>query len=161
MPDEVEIVLPTQVETALENVVAEQVAEERAEDHEDRSIELEQSRIDAEVAKVAITADASVEIERLRAEGAKDDGEDDRWSTLETFCLTTLDTLATLEASNLQLHRQVAELQGAADGRKERSEELPASEAVIEPEPPIPDKPASEENPPPPSEQRTRRRLIV
>lgn len=158
MTDEMEINLPV-AEAIIDNVVAEKVAEERSEEREDAHVQLERDRIEAEVAKVAISADAQVEIERLRAEG--DNGDDDRWTTLETFCLTTLDTLETLQASNLQLHREIAELKSAAAGRKEKSVEAPEAEAIIEPDAPASEKPASEDSPPPPSEARTRRRLIV
>lgn len=158
MTDEMEINLPV-AEAIIDNVVAEKVAEERSEEREDAHVQLERDRIEAEVAKVAISADAQVEIERLRVEG--DNGDDDRWNTLETFCLSTMDMMEKLEASNLQLHREIAELKSAAAGPKEKSVEAPEAEAIIEPDAPTSEKPASEDSPPPPSEARTRRRLIV
>lgn len=158
----VEMAVAETVAEAVAETVAEQVAEQVAEEAAEATItataELEQARIDAEVAKVAIQADAAVAIAEAQS---SDHGDDERWMMLETFCLRTMDFLETMEASHLRLHERMDELESmVAAGRKAKSAAAETEAEEIEVKPPASETPPQEEPPPAPSITPRKRFLI-
>lgn len=153
----VEAALPAVVAEAIDEQVAIETAERVAEIADDPHIELERDRIEAEVAKVAIEAEARTEQTRIMADASEN--EDERWTILETSLLWMMDQLETLEASHLAMHQKFASTE---DGRKEKSAEIvEIKEPIVEPPPHEPEEADEAKNQASEPQSTTRRKRFL